>query len=33
MREAAWTAAREILVQALKAGDGKSAEQLSIARG
>lgn len=33
MREAAWTAAREIMVQALRAGDGKSAEALSIARG
>ena len=33
MREKAWTAAQEILKAALKAGDGKTAEQLSIAAG
>ena len=33
MREVAWAAAREILQQALTAGDGKSAEALSIGRG
>jgi hypothetical protein len=33
MREVAWTAAREILQQVLRAGEGKSAEQLSIGRG
>lgn len=33
MREVAWAAAREILAEALRAGEGKSAEQLSIGRG
>jgi len=33
MREAAWAAAREVLKEALRAGDGKSAEQLSIPAG
>ena len=33
MREVAWAAAREALQGALKAGEGKSAEQLSIGPG
>lgn len=33
MREKAWAAAQAILREALRAGDGKSAEQLSIAAG
>lgn len=33
MREKAWAAARGIMEAALKAGEGKSAEQLSIAAG
>jgi hypothetical protein len=33
MREKAWTAARALLQAALAAGEGKSAEQLSIAAG
>ena len=33
MREKAWDAAREILLEVLRAGDGKTAEQLSIAQG
>lgn len=32
MREVAWAAAQEILRAALAAGEGKSAEQLSIGR-
>lgn len=33
MREKAWAAARRIMTEALRAGEGKSAEQLSIAAG
>jgi hypothetical protein len=33
MREVAWAAARGILQEALRAGEGKSAEALSIGRG
>lgn len=33
MREVAWAAAREILQEALRAGEGKTAEALSIGRG
>lgn len=33
MRETAWAAAREILKEALRAGEGKSAEQLSFTQG
>jgi hypothetical protein len=33
MREVAWAAARKILQEALRAGEGKTAEALSIGRG
>ncbi|HEY8572974.1 hypothetical protein [Phenylobacterium sp.] len=33
MREMAWAAAQDMLRQALAAGEGKTAEQLSIAQG
>jgi hypothetical protein len=33
MREVAWTAAQEVMRQALAAGEGKSAGALSIAGG